>query len=195
MAHGLDQATNRIDRALPDYIHKLQVDGRDRTYHAVIAELIKYVVGAARPIPGIQMIYGIIIKLLDQGGSIVYEKEICRATAKRSSSGTGIGRNCRSTEHIASAGKAESAHHFGDLMCRDTLKIKCASGDLTGESKRILRTEGGASVIGHIIWNKAKRLGLRSRQRPGSEAVGGIVSGHAPPDRWRWHRFAWTRTR
>ena len=91
MAHGLDQATNRIDRALPDYIHKLQVDGRDRTYHAVIAELIKYVVGAARPIPGIQMIYGIIIKLLDQGGSIVYEKEICRATAKRSSSGTGIG--------------------------------------------------------------------------------------------------------
>ena len=66
-------------------------------------------------------------------------------------------------------------------MCCDALKIIRSRDDLTGKSEGISRAERGASIIGHIIRNKAKRFGLRSRQPPGSDPAGGISGGHGPP--------------
>jgi hypothetical protein len=66
-------------------------------------------------------------------------------------------------------------------MCCDAFKIKRSGDDLAGKSVRLSRAEGGASIIGHIIRDKAKGFGLRSRQKPGSGTVGRIGGGHRPP--------------
>ena len=71
--------------------------------------------------------------------------------------------------------------HFSDLMCCDALKIICSRGDLTGESEGIFRAERGASVIGHIIRNKAKRFGLRSRQPQVPTPLVGSAAVMDPP--------------
>src|SRR6266487_541340 len=122
-----------------------------------------------------------IVEFLQQGDPVVDREEIPSTTAQRLHSGTSVGKIVDQTERIVAAGKAEAAHHFGDLMCNNTLKIKCSGGDWTGERERVSHTEGGAPIIPHIINNMAERFGLRSRQLPSSGAIGGIGGGHGTP--------------
>src|SRR5215471_11766822 len=124
------------------------------------------------------MIRGRIIKLLQQGDPVVDGEEIPGTTAQRLYSGTSVGKTVDQAKRIVSAGKAEAAHHFGDLMGANALKIKCSRCDWTGERERISDTEGGASIIFRVIGNMAERLGLRARQLPGPGAISGIGRGH-----------------
>src|ERR1700730_12718679 len=110
-----------------------------------------------------------IVKLLQQSDPVVDREEIPSTTAQRLHPGASVGKIVDQTERIVSAGKADAAHHFGDLVCSNTLKIKCSWGDWTGERENVSHTEGGASIIRHIIGNMAKRFGLRPRQLSGSD--------------------------
>src|ERR1700758_5338603 len=105
------------------------------------------------------MIRGRIVELFEQGGSIVHREEISRTTVERFHPGTGVGKTVDQTEGVVSTGKADAAHHFSELVCGNTLKVKCAGGDGAGERERISRPEGGASIVMHVIGNNAKRFG------------------------------------
>src|ERR1700687_3546563 len=110
------------------------------------------------------MIRGRIVKLFQQSDPVVDGEEIPRTTAQRLHSATGVGKTVDQAERIVSAGKAHAAHHFGDLMGSNALKIKCSRGDWTGERERVSDTEGGASIIIRVIGNMGEHLGLRARQ-------------------------------
>src|SRR5262249_32397172 len=121
VAHGLGNTPDRTVAAVADYIQDLQVDGRDGSYHALGSERIECVDGALRPIPGIATKVRI-VEQLEQGNPVVYGKAISRATAKPFRSGTSVGEIVDQTERIASAGQADAAHNFRNLMCCDAPK-------------------------------------------------------------------------
>src|SRR5450755_658947 len=56
-----------------NHIHKLQIDERDGIHNARSAELIERIVGALRPIPGIESIGSRIVPQFEQRRPIIYE--------------------------------------------------------------------------------------------------------------------------